>query len=111
MIIMSMVSRPILSIESWMAATAGYRVGYNSASHFSRDYKRMFGAPPLEDAEQLRAAPDGGGIWWARRDLRRRRRRLAGRGSRPCLSLPLPRSAEPASSQVLIPPQNKIPRA
>ena len=36
------------------AATAGYRVGYGSASHFSRDYKRMFGEPPMQDAERLR---------------------------------------------------------
>ena len=36
------------------AATAGYRVGYNDPSHFSRDYKRLFGAPPLQDTERLR---------------------------------------------------------
>ena len=36
------------------AATAGYRVGYNDPSHFSRDYKRQFGAPPARDVERLR---------------------------------------------------------
>jgi AraC-like DNA-binding protein len=45
------------------AASAGYRVGYNDASHFSRDYKRLFGQPPLRDVERLRqaAAPLAGG--------------------------------------------------
>ena len=38
------------------AATAGYRVGYNDPSHFSRDYKRQFGAPPVRDAERWRRA-------------------------------------------------------
>ena len=28
------------------AASAGYRVGYDDASHFSREYKRLFGACP-----------------------------------------------------------------
>ena len=28
------------------AATAGYRVGYQSPSQFSREYRRLFGAPP-----------------------------------------------------------------
>lgn len=38
------------------AATAGYRVGYNDPSHFSRDYKRQFGDPPIQDVERLRVA-------------------------------------------------------
>ena len=36
------------------AAHAGHSVGYESASHFSRDYARMFGAPPRRDAVRLR---------------------------------------------------------
>jgi AraC-like DNA-binding protein len=36
------------------AASAGYRVGYSDASHFTRDYKRLFGAPPMRDVERLR---------------------------------------------------------
>ena len=38
------------------AATAGYRVGYDDASHFSREYRRFFGEPPLRDAERLRGS-------------------------------------------------------
>jgi len=38
------------------AATAGYRVGYDDPSHFSREYKRLFGEPPRRDVERLRAA-------------------------------------------------------
>lgn len=38
------------------AATAGYRVGYDDAAHFSREYKRFFGEPPLRDIERLRGA-------------------------------------------------------
>ncbi len=36
------------------AASAGYRVGYGDASHFTRDYKRLFGEPPVRDVERLR---------------------------------------------------------
>jgi AraC-like DNA-binding protein len=45
------------------AASAGYRVGYEDASHFNREYKRLFGAPPLRHAEQSREADrERGGI-------------------------------------------------
>ncbi|WP_437963527.1 AraC family transcriptional regulator [Sorangium sp. So ce260] len=37
------------------AATAGYRVGYESASQFSREYSRLFGAPPSRDVARLRS--------------------------------------------------------
>jgi AraC-like DNA-binding protein len=36
------------------AARAGYRVGYEEASHFSREYKKLFGEPPRRDVERLR---------------------------------------------------------
>ncbi|NRA54857.1 MAG: helix-turn-helix transcriptional regulator [Gammaproteobacteria bacterium] len=35
--------------DKFDAATAGYKVGYESASQFSREYSRMFGAPPRRD--------------------------------------------------------------
>ncbi len=38
------------------AAGAARAVGYGSASQFSRDYARMFGAPPGRDAARLRGA-------------------------------------------------------
>lgn len=37
------------------AASAGYRVGYEDPSHFSRDYKKHFGDAPHRDAERLRS--------------------------------------------------------
>jgi AraC-like DNA-binding protein len=35
-------------------AATGYAVGYDSASQFSREYSRMFGAPPGRDVARLR---------------------------------------------------------
>ncbi|MEW2572017.1 AraC family transcriptional regulator [Streptomyces sp. NPDC047070] len=35
----------------------GLTVGYDSASQFSREYRRMFGTPPSQDAARLRARP------------------------------------------------------
>ena len=49
-------ARRLLLGEDLDAATAGYRVGYEDASHFSREYKRLFGQPPMRDVEQLREA-------------------------------------------------------
>ncbi|WP_313539268.1 AraC family transcriptional regulator [Sphingomonas sp.] len=37
------------------AQTSAHRVGYESASQFSRDYARLFGLPPARDAARLRA--------------------------------------------------------
>lgn len=39
------------------AATASHRVGYESPSQFSREYARLFGAPPMRDIERLRSSP------------------------------------------------------
>jgi AraC-like DNA-binding protein len=36
-------------------AAVGYAVGYDSPSQFSREYRRMFGAPPGQDAARLQA--------------------------------------------------------
>jgi AraC-like DNA-binding protein len=38
------------------AASAAYRVGYNNASHFNREYKSLFGVPPMRDVQRLREA-------------------------------------------------------
>ena len=47
-------ARRLMLGEDIDAASAGYRVGYNDASHFNREYKRLFGLPPLRDVERLR---------------------------------------------------------
>lgn len=49
-------ARRLMLGEALDAATAGYRVGYDDASHFNREYKRLFGVPPLRDVERLRTA-------------------------------------------------------
>jgi AraC-like DNA-binding protein len=36
------------------ASVAGMRVGYESGSQFSREYRHLFGAPPRRDIERLR---------------------------------------------------------
>ena len=47
-------ARRLMLGEGLDATSAGYRVGYGNASHFTREYKRLFGAPPMHDVEQLR---------------------------------------------------------
>lgn len=47
-------ARRLMLNEELDAATAGYRVGYNDSSHFNREYKRLFGRPPVRDVERLR---------------------------------------------------------
>ena len=41
------------------AASAAFEVGYESASQFSREYRRFFGRPPMRDvkAQQLGGEP------------------------------------------------------
>lgn len=47
-------ARSLLLARQCDAASAAHRVGYESPSQFSREYSRLFGAPPLRDVEQLR---------------------------------------------------------
>ena len=47
-------ARRLLLTQSANAANAGYQVGYESSSQFSREYARMFGAPPAADMQRLR---------------------------------------------------------
>jgi AraC-like DNA-binding protein len=49
-------ARQIMLSEKVDATQAAYQVGYESISQFSREYARMFGAPPIRDIERLRAA-------------------------------------------------------
>lgn len=44
-----------LLISAHDANQAAYAVGYESASQFSREYARLFGAPPSRDAQRLRS--------------------------------------------------------
>jgi AraC-like DNA-binding protein len=45
-----------LAAEPGDVGAAGFAVGYDSASQFSREYRRMFGVPPSRDALELRKA-------------------------------------------------------
>lgn len=47
-------ARRLMLSEGLEANTASYKVGYESPSHFSREYSRMFGSPPRADVSKLR---------------------------------------------------------
>lgn len=47
-------AKRLMFSEHLDAATAALRVGYESPSQFSREYSRLFGAPPLRDIRNLR---------------------------------------------------------
>lgn len=49
-------ARRLMLGEDLDATSAAYRVGYNDASHFSREYKSLFGIPPMRDVHRLREA-------------------------------------------------------
>lgn len=49
-------ARRLMVSDAADAASAGFAVGYDSPSQFSRDYARLFGTPPARDAERLRGA-------------------------------------------------------
>jgi len=51
-------ARRLLLTESTDAADVAFRVGYESASQFSREYSRMFGFPPRQDIKHLREKYD-----------------------------------------------------
>jgi AraC-like DNA-binding protein len=47
-------ARRLLLVEPLDASSAAYRVGYESVTQFSREYRRLFGNPPMRDVTQLR---------------------------------------------------------
>ena len=49
-------ARRLMLGEDFDAASAAYHVGYNDASHFNREYKSLFGVPPMRDVQRLREA-------------------------------------------------------
>jgi AraC-like DNA-binding protein len=55
-------ARRLMLADRMDAATAAFQVGYESPSQFSREYSRLFGAPPLRDITNLRhmAADESG---------------------------------------------------
>jgi AraC-like DNA-binding protein len=46
-------ARRLMVAEAATAATAAFKVGYESASQFSREYARMFGRPPRRDVASV----------------------------------------------------------
>jgi len=55
-------ARRLMLSEDYDASEAGYHVGYDDASHFSRDYKRHFGEPPKRDVARLREHSAASGV-------------------------------------------------
>ena len=53
-------ARQLMLNENHDAGRAGGLVGYESASQFSREYRRLFGAPPQRDITRMRRAPAAG---------------------------------------------------
>jgi AraC-like DNA-binding protein len=49
-------ARRLMLGEDLDATSAAYQVGYNDAAHFSREYKSLFGDPPVRDVQRLREA-------------------------------------------------------
>jgi AraC-like DNA-binding protein len=47
-------ARRLMLSENLDASSTAYRVGYNDASHFNREYKSVFGVPPVRDVQRLR---------------------------------------------------------
>ena len=50
-------ARRLMLSGQYDASNAGYRVGYESNTQFTREYKRHFGLPPKADIQALLAAP------------------------------------------------------
>ncbi len=53
-------ARRLMLGEDIDVSNAGYRVGYDDAAHFNREYKRLFGMPPLRDVGRLRQEAGAG---------------------------------------------------
>jgi AraC-like DNA-binding protein len=50
-------ARRLMLVEAMDASGAAYHVGYASRSQFTREYSRLFGAPPFRDVEQIQQQP------------------------------------------------------
>lgn len=51
-------ARRLMLANGASAGAAGFAVGYGSPSQFSREYRRLFGAPPRQDIDRLQARQD-----------------------------------------------------
>lgn len=49
-------ARRLMLLEGLEAASAAHRVGYESPSQFSREYRRLFGAPPKREIDAVRSS-------------------------------------------------------
>jgi len=47
-------ARRLMLSEDLDATSAAYRVGYQDAAYFNREYKSLFGIPPMRDVQRLR---------------------------------------------------------
>ena len=54
-------ARRLMLEEGLSASAAAFAVGYESISHFTRDYGRLFGAPPRRDTARMRRGPTSAG--------------------------------------------------
>ncbi len=48
-------ARRLMLSEDFDAASAAYRVGYDDPAYFNREYKNLFGVPPIRHVQRLRA--------------------------------------------------------
>lgn len=51
-------ARSAMLVDGLEATSAAFRVGYESPSQFSREYRRHFGEPPARDIARLKASPE-----------------------------------------------------
>jgi len=56
-------ARRLMLTENFNAATAAFRVGYESPSQFSREYRRFFDEPPSRDITSLRQVADSARVY------------------------------------------------
>ena len=55
-------ARQLMLNENHDAGSAAGQVGYESPSQFSREYSRLFGAPPQRDVSRMRLAQASAGV-------------------------------------------------
>jgi AraC-like DNA-binding protein len=48
-------ARRLMTSDGASASSAGFAVGYESVPQFTREFGRMFGAPPVRDAKAVKS--------------------------------------------------------